>query len=160
MYTGREDRMAEGMGLTYNVIMKLARGHFHRNQHLYGDNFYLSLALIRDLHDAETYFCDTIRKNSRGLPKQISDIRLQRGQSEKLSTDHDIVFCLWFDKRDVYVVATDTTGEDTVKPRSRLTPHEIKVPEMIVDYNKNMGGVDRLDQFRSYYNVGRAGRKW
>ncbi|KAK2150629.1 hypothetical protein NP493_2748g00002 [Ridgeia piscesae] len=36
----------------------------------------------------------------------------------------------------------------------------ITVPEMIVDYNRNMGGVDHLDQFRGYYNVGRAGRKW
>ena len=24
---------------------------------------------------------------------------------------------------------------------------------MIIDYNKSMGGVDKLDQFRSYYDV-------
>ena len=57
-------------------------------------------------------------------------------------------------------MATNTTGRDIVKPRTRFTPNDmITVPEMIVDYNRNMGGVDHLDQFRGYY-VGRAGRKW
>ena len=27
-------------------------------------------------------------------------------------------------------------------------------------YNKHIGGVDKLDQLRSYYGVGRAGRRW
>ena len=29
---------------------------------------------------------------------------------------------------------------------------------MIIDYNKSMGGVDKLDQFRSYYDV--SGKKF
>ncbi|KAK2190633.1 hypothetical protein NP493_72g00007 [Ridgeia piscesae] len=73
----------------------LSSSYLLRNQHLYADNFYSSLGLIRDLHDAIAYFCGTIWKNSRGLPKQISDMALQRGQSEKLSADRDIVFCRW-----------------------------------------------------------------
>ena len=161
VYTGRDDHLAEGMGLTYNIVMKLSSSYLLRNHHLYADNFYSSLGLIRNLHDADTYFCGTIRKNSCGLPKQISDTALQRGQSEKLSADCDIVFCRWYDRRDVFVVAKNTTGRDTVKPRTRFTPNDmITVPKMIVDYNRNMGGVDHLDQFRGYYNVGHAGRKW
>ena len=74
--------------------------------------------------------------------------------------DHDIVFSWWFDRRDVFVVTTNTTGRDTVKPRTRFTPNDIiTVPETIVDYNRNMEDVDHLDQFRGYY-VKRAGRKW
>ena len=160
VYTGHDDHLAEGMGLTYNIVIKLSSSYLLRNHHLYADNFYSSLGLIRDLHDADTYFCGTIRKNSRGLPKQISDMALQRGQSEKLSADCDIVFCRWYDRRDVFVVAKNTTGRDIVKPRTRFTPNDmITVPEIIVDYNWNIGGVDHLDQFRGYY-VGRAGRKW
>ena len=35
----------------------------------------------------------------------------------------------------------------------------MSVPNMILDYNHHMGDVDHLDQFRAYYDVGRAGRK-
>lgn len=149
------------MGLTYNIVMKLTTNYLLRNHHLYADNFCSSLALIRDLHDADTYYCGTIRQNSCGLPKEISNIPLQRGESEKLSTDRDIVFCRWYDRRDVFVVATNTDGGATVKPLTRYTPNDlVTVPKMVVDYNRNMGGVDHLDQFRAYYNVGRARRKW
>ena len=87
VYTGSK---ADGLGLTYNIVMKLMSNYVLRNYHLFADNFYSSLALIRDLHDADTYYCGTIRKNSRGLPQQISQIWLK---SEKLSTDRDTMFC-------------------------------------------------------------------
>ena len=141
--------------------MKLMSNYLLCLHHLYADNFYSSLPLVRDLRDADTYYCGTIRKNSRGIPKPITSVRLQQGESEKLATDRDIVLCRWRDKRDVYLVASNTDGTDTVKPRSRFTPDTlITVPKMVVDYNQRMGGVDHLDQFRSYYNVGRAGKKW
>ncbi|KAK2150628.1 hypothetical protein NP493_2748g00001 [Ridgeia piscesae] len=56
VYTGRDDHLAEGMGLTYNIVMKLSSSYLLRNHHLYADNFYSSLGLIRNLHDADTYF--------------------------------------------------------------------------------------------------------
>ena len=37
---------------------------------------------------------------------------------------------------------------------------DLTVPVCVGNYNRNMGGVDRLDQLRSYYGVGRAGRRW
>ena len=51
------------------------------------------------------------------------------------------------------------TQMDGVKPRSRYCAEPISVPNMILDYNHHMGGVDHLDQFRAYYDVGIAGRK-
>ena len=161
VYTGKEDRLAAGLGLTYNVVMKLMSPRYLMcYHHLYADNFYTSLPLVRDLRDADTYYCGTIRKNSRGVPAQMATVPLQRGESEKLGGDHDIVLTRWRDKRDVYIVATNTDGSDGVKPRSRFCAELMSVPNMILDYNHHMGGVDHLDQFRAYYDVGRAGRKW
>ena len=150
MYTGREYGMAGGLGLTYNVARKLTSNYILRNHHLYTDNFFSSVTLIRDLHEADTYYCGVIRKNSRGLPEYISQIRLQRGDSEILSTYGDIMFCRWFDKRDVFVMATNTDGGDTAKPRNRFIPKGLlTVPKMITDYSHHMDGIDHIDQFRA-----------
>ena len=48
VYTGLDDRLAEDMTLTYNVIMKVARGYLLHNHLLYTDNFYSSLFLIHE----------------------------------------------------------------------------------------------------------------
>lgn len=37
---------------------------------------------------------------------------------------------------------------------------EVAVPQAILSYNENMGGVDLHNQHRSYHAVGRPGRKW
>ena len=144
VYTGKEDRLASGLGLTYNVVMKLMSPRYlMRYHHLYADNFYTSLPLVRDLSD--TYYCGTIRKNSHGLPAQMATVRLQRGESQKLAGDHDIMFTKWRDKCDVYIVGTNTDGRDCVKPRSRFCAELMSVPNMTLDYNHQTGGVDYLD---------------
>ena len=33
-------------------------------------------------------------------------------------------------------------------------------PEMIVDYSRYMGGVDKFDQYRNYYPSGHHAKKW
>ena len=37
---------------------------------------------------------------------------------------------------------------------------ELSVPHVVQRYNASMGGVDRLDQLRSYFPIGRSGRRW
>ena len=33
-------------------------------------------------------------------------------------------------------------------------------PEMLIEYNQHMGGVDKMDQSRSYYGVIRSSKKY
>ncbi|KAK6177150.1 hypothetical protein SNE40_015310 [Patella caerulea] len=161
VYTGRSDEDAPDKGLAYQVVMGLMEKFILSNHQLFCDNFFTSLDLVRDLKDADTYYCGTVRKNRKGLPKSIDEPRLAPGESVKMATDRDIIFCRWKDKRDVYLVSSNNDGSDTEKPRTRHRQDEmIQIPTMVVDYNKNMGGVDHLDQYRSYYNLGRAGKKW
>ena len=79
VYTGKEDLLSAGLGLTKNVVMKLMSPRYLH--HFYADNFYTSLPLVCDLRDADTYYCGTIRKNSRGVPEQMATVHLQRGES-------------------------------------------------------------------------------
>ena len=61
-------------------------------------------------------------------------------------------------KRCPHIIDLGNVKDSDVKSRFN---EETKIkPNMIIDYNKSMGGVDKLDQFMSYYDMGRAGKKF
>ena len=70
----------------------------------------------------------------------------------------------WRDKRIVSILSTlhsDTPVE--IERRSRHAPGGCEVvqkPEAVVEYNRFMGGVDREDQFLSYYGFPHHTVKW
>ena len=69
--------------------------------------------------------------------------------------------CRWRDKRVVCFIPTCAGAKAVLKPASIFMPDEvITVPELVLNYNANMGGVDHMDQLRSYYNGGRTWKKW
>ena len=91
----------------------------------------------------------------------MKEQRLSRvGDSIKLIDSQGVVVCKWKDKREVYCLSTITDGTDAEVPVSKRTLERKLKPNMILDYNKFMGGVDRHDQMRSYYTVGRKSTKW
>ena len=65
----------------------------------------------------------------------------------------------WKDKKDVHILSTwgDVKYSDV---KSRFNEETKRNLHMIIDYNKSMGGVDKLYQFRSYYDVGMDGKKF
>lgn len=64
----------------------------------------------------------------------------------------------WRDKRDVLTISTAHHPE-LVEAANRYGDIKIK-PKDVVDYNKNMSGVDRLDQMTSYYGSPRKTIPW
>ena len=61
---------------------------------------------------------------------------------------------VWKDKRLVRMISTihDATIVNS-RRKDRKTNMEIKKPYPIVQYNKLMMGVDRADQYLSYYSI-------
>ena len=62
----------------------------------------------------------------------------------------------WQDKREVKLLSTFHTGDNTIAKQRRNknaegVTEEIMKPVMIDDYNQNMGGVDRSNQMILYY---------
>ena len=68
---------------------------------------------------------------------------------------------VWRDKRLVRMISTihDATIVNTER-KDRKTNMEIKKPYAVVQYNKFMKGVDRADQYFSYYSILRNAVKW
>lgn len=75
----------------------------------------------------------------------------------------NLLFVKWHDKRDMAFLSTNVSPEEpsrTVQRKKNGRNIDIQKPCVSDVYTANMGGVDRADQFRSYYTVGRQSRKW
>ena len=161
VYTGSSEIAGANLDLGNRVVMSLMRRHLHSYHHLYADNFFTSVHLAVDLKQADTYLCGTTRSSRREFPKTLAAVHLQLGQSVKWVNDDSVMLCKWHDKRDVFIIATNDAGEDSIRHvRRNRQQIDLTVPTCVKIYNKHMGGVDHLDQMRAYYGVGRAGRKW
>ena len=73
---------------------------------------------------------------------------------------------IWKDTRDVMLLSTmhAATGDDTVQRHAEENgTHvilQVPVPPAVVDYNSFMGGVDKCDQFCTYYTIKHKRKKW
>ena len=160
VYTGRRANATRN-GLGYDVVMQLTEAYQFERRHLFFDNFFTSVKLLRDLEERQTYACGTIRSNRAGLPLDVKKpARLQRGQSVKRQAGN-LVAVVWRDNRDVRVVSTNVDpGDGYVERRVDRTRVPVACPKSIIAYTASMGGVDLADQQRAYYGFGRPSKKF
>ena len=71
IYTGKEDQAEKG--LASRVVKDLMTDYQDLGHHLYVDNFYTSLSLLKDLLEAGTLACGIIRSNRKGFPAVLKD---------------------------------------------------------------------------------------
>jgi hypothetical protein len=86
-------------------------------------------------------------------------------KGDVLARDNGTVMVLaWQDNRTVRVLSTlhDATTEPILvrKKGGRGEMEEVQKPKAVIDYNKFMSGVDRIDQMISYYPTVRKTLKW
>ena len=171
VYVGSENNARES-GLVQRVLKDLTRGMDHKGYHIYTDNFYTSEAAADSLLARGLYLCGTVRKNSAGFPKKLHPSGKQERAAERglywWMTKGAKVAHMWYDNRPVYLLSTihppflnEPDDLPTVKRHKKDgTVVEVKCPPALVDYTKNMGGVDRGDQLVMLYNSGRKSVKW
>jgi len=106
------------------------------------------------LLDSNVRLCSTMTAN-RDIPCDLGGEgkRLKKGQSA-FRRKGDVMVQVWKDKRLVRMISTIhyATIINTGR-KDRNTNMEIKTPYAVVQYNKFMKGVDRADQYLSYYSV-------
>ena len=122
---------------------------------------YTSPTLFAILSASGIGACGTLRTNRKGVPHSIKTSKLSKGDVVTATTEGDMLFLKWKDKREVSTIHDDCS---VLKERhSRLVSggtEEICKPYAIDQYNKFMGGVDKQDQFLSYYGFSRRTVKW
>jgi len=74
VYLGKKTA-SSGFGLAYDVVMNLVQSLVHQGYHLFFDNFYTSVQLLRDLIGKGIRACGTIIANRKGFPQQLKNVK-------------------------------------------------------------------------------------
>ena len=88
---------------------------------------------------------------------------LKKGEMRSVDLKNGLLALQWRDKRVVNMISTIHNSDIvTKKQRTRQARdgQEDRKPKMIDEYNKYMGGVDKSDQFLSYYGFNHRTVKW
>jgi hypothetical protein len=160
IYLGKSESVSEN-GLGHDVVSTLSRDLVGKNFHLYFDNYFTSVKLLEDLLSDKIYACGTVRVNRRGFPTDLKGrLRLQRGQS-KVRQRGNLTAFVWQDKKSVAFLSTmcDPRTEVPVTRRHGRQILQLTQPLGANEYNKYMNGVDRHDQLRLKYPLGRDSKK-
>ena len=99
-----------------------------------------------------TYACGTVCSNQKHFPKDL------KGQLKQIG---NLLATWWRDKRAIHMLLTNASQTmEAVSRNSKGGPIDKQTPQCVEIYNKNMEGVDKQDQLRSYYSIGRKSKKW
>lgn len=129
----------------------------------YFDNLFTGVPVLEYLKSIGHYATGTIREmripHNCPLPTNKAVNKMERGTIHStVLKDHNISIVKWRDNKCVAVAST-LFGNDPVSKATRFNREErqrvqLDRPHSIENYNKYMGGVDRMDQNISYYRCG------
>ena len=153
IYLGKDSKNSGSkIGKSGEVVMQLMEGHLNQGHILFVDNWYTSCALFEELRQNGTGACGTVKRNRKNYPVFPTD--LKKGEMITKHTKHQLAMC-WKDKRQVYMLST--VHSDAMVPQAE---GKVSKPLAILDYNNNMGLVDKSDMQMSFNDTTRRSMKW
>ncbi|CAG4958413.1 unnamed protein product [Colias eurytheme] len=164
VYTGKQSSadLEQTHGVCTTVVKKLMAPLLGKGYRLFMDNWYNSPLLARFLKRNGTDLIGTLTPSRRDVPVLINKAPLKRGEIIARHSG-DVSVLSWQDKKRITMIST-CHGSYTALPRvpskhtSRPVPFK---PQVVLDYNKFMGGVDLKDQMLEPYLLERKRcQKW
>ena len=166
-YLGKSGQVEPTTG--ESVVLDLIAGLEGRGHTVVCDNFFSSPSLFHKLLDLGTWATGTISGPRIGFPAGL--LGFKRGQYEKgtmfwqIHRDRQMGASTWFDSKPVTFLSTSSNpiaGVDVTCRRWRggESREEVRTTPQQVEYQKNMRGVDVVDQMRWDYTVQFHSRKW
>lgn len=161
LYTGKKQGGSQ-TGLGESVVLQLCEGLQGVGCEVYFDNFFNTPKLQYTLANMNIKACGTVRSNRKNIPKNLpTDKSMSRGDIFSTSWN-GISFIKWMDNKAVFLLTNflSPIPTTTVKRRVQGSGNKINItcPEVVVKYNKNMGGVDLMDQKKVCYEVDRKAK--
>lgn len=165
IYCGKEtsDNKAKKSNLGETVVTKLTEDVKHTGRLIAHDNYFTSFRLAKKLLASGLFSVGTVKPQRKGLPQMLkTNDKLKRGES-KFLTKEGVAAIKWMDNKAVTLLTTAhnpafmTSVHRTKKDGTKA---EVPCPKAVAVYNDVMGGVDRFDQRKERYQIGRRSVKW
>lgn len=159
VYCGRSttiESAATGIGKSGAIVLSLLRPFLGNSHTIYLDNFYSSPGLFNLLHNNSTNACGTVSKRRQGMPK--FEKHLKKGEA-CFRSSNSLLAMKWLDKKEVYMITTMHTADFAAVSRYKGLQSVAK-PVCVIDYNKSMGIIDKVDMVISTVNTTRKSLKW
>ena len=163
IYAGKGPTVSQSCGLVSgDYVVKLAETlPTSKTYFLYFDNYFTSIPLQIFLKDRNIYSVGTIRRNRiKNCPLTPAKIfeKSGRGAYERAqSLRQGIVLSQWCDGSIVTLSSTHSSLEPSLNVRrfnKRLQRMvNVECPNVVSEYNKNMGGVDLSDMLMALYRL-------
>lgn len=161
--TAKNSKNNREIGLGEKVVWTLTKHLKNRKCLVAFDNFFTSVSLMKKLHRNGIFSVGTVQINRKGLPDMMKKKHnLSRG--EFMFESRGVVSAVkWQDSKPVTLLTTalspkvTTVVRRTNKDGSRT---QVYCPKVVETYNAIMGGVDRFDQRKERYTIGRRSVKW
>ena len=134
-------------GQPFDVCNILLQAHFDKYHRLYVDNYYMSVDLCREMLKRKVYVTGTVRAKRKGLSPEINAKRKEK-DSIVAERSGEMLAVSWVDRRQVRLLSTSSSVSLVDVRRHNRTR---KVPQLVVDYNAAMGGIDKSDQMTDQY---------
>ncbi|KAJ8952232.1 hypothetical protein NQ314_007580 [Rhamnusium bicolor] len=115
--------------------MQLSEAYLNEGRTIVTDNFYAEIELAKELLDKNTHLIGILRKNRKGLPKEVTSTKLKKGEILSREDLNGIVILKRRDQRDVYEVNTCHTLDKIAIVKKNRKNEDIVKPQFIVDYN-------------------------
>ena len=174
IYTGKQDQSENDTPYSHlqksaQVVARLCETlPTHANHKLYFDNWFTTLALLVYLKKNGISSCGTVRTNRlQGCPllsnKELK--KLGRGSLDfKSDMNSGLIVVKWMDNGPVHV-ASNYLGIQPLGSVQRWCPDrkqrvDIACPQLILHYNKGMGGVDLADMLIALYRIPIKTKRW
>lgn len=104
----------------------------------------------------------TVRPNGKGLPQWLGKKEAMDQGSSKFAIKGNVAATKWMDNKAVTMLSTahDPINMSAVsKTQKGGTKTTVTCPEVVATYNPRMKGVDKFDQLRERYAIGRRALK-
>ncbi|KAL6416949.1 hypothetical protein ACFW04_014775 [Cataglyphis niger] len=136
------------------TVMDLLKNYSNKWHHVYMDNLYNSVNLAKKL------ILNKIRLY-RGLSEFLKKAKL-KVMKTRFARQGEILLQLYKTnkKRDIRMISTIHNADVCDAGKKDKNGNAIFKPKCIIDYNRYMKGVDRADQYLSYYPIYRKTKKW